>query len=387
MTQISRQTRIANIDVSAFRVPLKKPWVSAAHAITHHEHILIEIELEGGVKGIGWTSTMGNAGLAVTALARSYLAPMLIGRSIYEHEALWTALWRRSHQPGPGGIAALAVAGFDLALWDLRGKLAGLPSRNLIGGEASHIEIYASAVNLHLSEKALVEQTKEFLDLGNKRFKIKVGRESLEEDLSRIAAVRAVIGDRPLMLDANQRFKPGEALQRINAYARFNPVWMEEPMASDDASSHARLAANSPVPIALGEEVSTRFEFWNYVSTAAVHYLQPNVLKVGGISEWLKLAHLGNCANLFIAPHGALEASVIVAPAIPGCYAVENIDGGSFVDQGIAFETMKIENGTVTLPDLPGLGVEFDMATLASYRSDPNAEIPLADPKKFYDNE
>jgi L-alanine-DL-glutamate epimerase-like enolase superfamily enzyme len=361
LTQISRQTRIANIDVSAFRVPLKKPWVSAAHAITHHEHILIEIELESGVKGIGWTSTMGNAGLAVAALARSYLAPMLIGRSIYEHEALWNAIWRRSHQPGPSGIAALAVAGFDLALWDLRGKLAGLPTRNLIGGEARHIKIYASAVNLHLSEKALVEQTREFLDLGNKRFKIKVGRESLEEDLSRIAAVRAVIGDRPLMLDANQRFKPGEALQRINAYARFNPVWMEEPMASDDASSHARLAA--------------------------VHYLQPNVLKVGGISEWLKLAHLGNCANLFIAPHGALEASVIVAPAIPSCYAVENIDGGSFVDQGIAFETMKIENGTVTLPDLPGLGVEFDMATLASYRSNPNAEIPLADPKKFYDNE
>ena len=384
MTEISKTTRIVNIDISAYRVPLKKPWVSAAHAITHHEHILVEMELEGGVKGVGWTSTMGNAGLAVVALARSYLAPMLIGRSVYEQESLWNALWRRSHQPGPGGIASLAVAAFDLALWDLRGKLAGLPVRSLLGGEADSCEIYASAVNLHLSEAALVEQTREFLELGNKRFKIKVGRPDLEEDLSRIAAVKAVIGDRPLMLDANQRFKPGEALQRINAYARFNPVWMEEPMASDDAASHARLAAVSPVPIALGEEVSTRFEFWNYVSASAVHYLQPNVLKVGGISEWLKLAHLGNCANLFIAPHGALEASAVVAPAIPGCYAVENIDGGSFVDQGIAFETMKIENGVARLPDMPGLGVLFDMDTLASYRADPDAEIPLADPAKYY---
>ncbi|WP_162916747.1 mandelate racemase/muconate lactonizing enzyme family protein [Cohaesibacter haloalkalitolerans] len=386
MPEISKRSRIANIDVSVFRVPLKKPWVSAAHAITHHEHILVEIELESGVKGIGWSSTMGNAGIAVAALAKSYLAPMLVGQSVYEHENLWNGIWRRSHQPGPSGIAALAVAGFDLALWDARGKIAGMPVRNLIGGEATQLEIYASAVNLHLSEKRLVEQTREFLDAGNKRFKIKVGR-SLEEDLSRIAAVREVIGDRPLMLDANQRFKSGEALQRINAYARFNPVWMEEPMASDDASSHAILARTSPVPIALGEEVSTRYEFWNYVANAAVHYLQPNVLKVGGISEWLKLAHLGNCANLFIAPHGALEASVIVAPAIPGCYPVENIDGGSFVDQGIAFETMKIENGIVTLPELPGLGVEFDMDALASYRCDPNAEIPLADPAKYYEND
>ncbi|WP_316860915.1 mandelate racemase/muconate lactonizing enzyme family protein [uncultured Cohaesibacter sp.] len=387
MSHLSKRTRIANIDVSAYRVPLKKPWVSAAHAITHHEHILVEIELENGVKGVGWTSTMGNAGLAVTALAKSYLAPMLIGRSVYEHEILWNNLWRRSHQPGPSGIASLAVAAFDLCLWDLRGKLAGMPVRHLIGGESDKIEIYASAVNLHLSEKALVEQTREFLDAGNRKFKIKVGRPNIDEDLSRIAAVRDVIGDLPMMLDANQRFKPGEALQRINAYARFNPVWMEEPMASDDAGSHARLAAVSPVPIALGEEVSTRFEFWNYVSAAAVHYLQPNVLKVGGISEWLKLAHLGNCANLFIAPHGALEASVIVAPAIPGCFSVENIDGGSFVDQGIAFETMQIKDGEVTLPTIPGLGVEFDMATLASYRVDFDIEVPLADPSKYYDND
>src|SRR5690606_23111997 len=133
----------------------------------------------------------------------------------FDHEALWWQLWRRCHQPGSGGIGALAVAGFDLALWDLRGKLADLPVRRLIGGAADTLPVYASGVNLHLSEKALVEQTRRFLDAGNRLFKIKVGREDASEDASRVAAVRAVIGDRPLMLDANQRFKPGEALRRI----------------------------------------------------------------------------------------------------------------------------------------------------------------------------
>jgi L-alanine-DL-glutamate epimerase-like enolase superfamily enzyme len=327
---------------------------------------------------------MGNGGMAVAALAQSYLGPMLVGRDVHDHEALWIELWRRSHQPGPGGIAALAVAAFDLALWDLRGKMAGLPVRKLIGGATDSLEVYASAVNLHLSEAALVEQTRGFLDAGNRLFKIKVGRPDLEDDLSRIAAVRTVIGRRPLMLDANQRFKPGEALRRIQAYARFDPVWMEEPMASDDIDSHARLAAVSPVPIALGEEVSTRYEFWRYVASGGVHFLQPNVLKVGGITEWLKIAHLGNCANLTIAPHGTLESSVIVAAAIPGCYPVENIDGGSFMDQGIAECSAIPRHGRVTLSDIPGLGVVFDRATLERFRVVAGTAIHLTDPAAFY---
>ena len=377
-------TRIAAFDVSVFRVPLAKPWVSAAHAITHHEHILVEISLEDGTTGTGWSSTMGNGGIAVAALARSYLGPMLIDRDVHDHEALWNELWRRSHQPGPGGIAALAVAGFDLALWDLRGRLAGLPVRKLIGSATDSLEVYASAVNLHLSEAALVEQTRGFLDAGNRLFKIKVGRPELEDDMSRIAAVREVIGSRPLMLDANQRFKPGEALRRIQAYARFDPVWMEEPMASDDIESHARLAAVSPVPIALGEEVSTRYEFWRYVASGGVHYLQPNVLKVGGITEWLKIAHLGNCANLTIAPHGTLESSIIVAAAIPGCYPVENIDGGSFMDQGIAEFSAVPKDGRIALSDMPGLGVVFDRAALEPFRAGSDTTVRLADPAAFY---
>lgn len=382
--QKATRPRIEAVSTSVYRVPLKEPWVSAAHAITHHEHILVEITLEGGVVGTGWSTTMGSAGIAVEALARSYLAPMLIGRDVHDHEALWSALWMRSHQPGAGGIAALAVSAFDLALWDARGKLSGLPVRKLIGGATDSLEVYASAVNLHLSEAELVEQTRRFLDAGNRRFKIKVGLADLEEDVSRVAAVRGVIGKRPLMLDANQRFKPGEALARINAFTRFDPVWMEEPMIADDAENHARLAAISPMPIALGETLSTRHEFWRYVSHGAVHYLQPNVLKVGGISEWLKLAHLGQCANLAIAPHGALEVSAIVAAAIPNCYPVENIDGGAFADQGIVVDPLKIEDGRITLTDTPGLGVSFDPVALARYRVGPEAEVPLVDPAPYY---
>jgi len=384
VSQTANRSRIEEVQTAVYRVPLKEPWVSAAHAITHHEHILVTLRLSGGIVATGWTSTMGTGGLAVEALARGYLAPMAIGRDVLDHEATWLALWKRSHQPGAGGIAALAVAAFDLAMWDARGKLAGLPVRKLIGGAADSLEVYASAVNLHLSEAALVEQTRRFLDAGNRLFKIKVGREDPEEDVARVAAVRNVIGKRPLMLDANQRFRPGEALARINALARFDPVWMEEPMLADDPENHARLAAVSPMPIALGETVSTRHEFWRYVAAGAVHYLQPNVLKVGGISEWLKLAHLGQCANIAIAPHGVLEASAIVATAIPGCYPVENIDGGAFGDQGIVVDPLRIENGRITLSDEPGLGVTFDREALAPHRAGPETLVPLVDPAPYF---
>jgi L-alanine-DL-glutamate epimerase-like enolase superfamily enzyme len=381
---IAVRTTIADIRVTLFRVPLREAWVSAAHAITHHEHILVDIELESGLVGTGWASTMGTGGLAVAALANSYLAPMCIGRDAFDHAALWAQLWRRCHQPGSAGIGALAIAGFDLALWDLRGKLAGLPVRRLLGGAADSLPVYVSGVNLHLSETALVEQTRRFLDAGNTLFKIKVGREDPAEDISRVAAVRAAIGNRPLMLDANQRFKPGEALRRINMLERFDPVWIEEPMLSEDADSHARLAAQSRVPIALGEELSTRYEFWRYVSAGAVSYLQPNALKVGGISEWLKIAHLGLAANLTIAPHGALEVSSIVATAIPGCYPVENIDGGAFTDQGILEEPIPVHGGTIALPDRPGLGISFDRQALARHETGTDVRVEPVDPARFF---
>lgn len=380
------RTAIADVRVALFRVPLREPWVSAAHAITHHEHMLVDIELENGLVGTGWSTTMGTGGIAVAALANSYLAPICVGRDAFDHQALWAQLWRRCHQPGSGGIGALAVAGFDLALWDLRGRLAGLPARKLLGGAADSLPVYASGVNLHLSEAALVEQTRRFLDAGNLLFKIKVGREDPAEDVSRVAAVRAVIGNRPLMLDANQRYKPGEALRRIDMLKRFDPVWIEEPMLSDDADSHARLAAQTRVPIALGEELSTRYEFWRYVSAGAVAYLQPNVLKVGGISEWLKIAHLGMAANLTIAPHGALEVSSIVAPSIPGCYPVENIDGGAFSDQGILEEPTCVHSGTIALSDRPGLGVSFDRGALAQYEAARDARVEPADPARYFDD-
>jgi len=381
----SVRNAIAAIEVSAYRVPLRKPWVSAAHAITHHEHVLVDVTLESGLTGTGWASTMGTGGMAVAALAQSYLAPMCIGRDVYDHETLWVQLWKRCHQPGSGGIGALAVTGFDLAFWDLRGKLAGQPVRKLLGAVAESLPVYASAVNLHLSEAALVEQTREFLDSGNKLFKIKVGREDPQEDVARVAAVRAVIGNRPLMLDANQRFKPGEAVRRIAMFERFDPVWIEEPMLSEDIDGHAKLAPALRIPVALGEELATRYEFWRYVSSGAVHYLQPNVLKVGGISEWLKIAHLGMAANLTIAPHGALEVSSIVAAAIPGCFAVENIDGGAFGDQGILEEPLRIENGRIYLPEKPGLGVSFDRTALSRHRAAPDIEVPLVDPGRFFE--
>lgn len=378
------RTAIAGVEVSFFRVPLREPWVSAAHAITHHELVLVELTLESGLTGTGWSTTMGTGGLAVAALARSYLAPMCIGCDVHDHEALWLKLWRRCHQPGSGGVGALAVSGFDLALWDLRGKVLGQPVRKLLGGAAGELPVYASAVNLHLSEAALVEQTRAFLEAGNRLFKIKIGRDDPAEDVARVAAVRAVIGARPLMLDANQRFKPGDALRRVAMLERFDPLWIEEPMLSDDIDSHARLAAACRVPVALGEELSTRYEFWRYVASGAVHYLQPNVLKVGGLSEWLKIAHLGMAANLTIAPHGALEASSIVAAAIPGCFAVENIHGGAFTDLGLLEEPLPVASGRIRLPDRPGLGLAFDRRALAAHSTGLDATIDPVDPARFY---
>src|SRR5690606_18376493 len=143
------------------------------------------------------------------------------------------------------------------------------------------------------------------------------------EDLERVRAVRSLIGDgRTLLLDANQRWSAGDAVRLCRALAESNPGWIEEPLLSDDVAGHAHLRRNSQIPVAIGEQLGNRFDFWNYVRAEAADILQPNVWKVGGITEWMKIAHLAQHANLTVAPHNSLELSAHLVGAVPNGWMV-----------------------------------------------------------------
>src|SRR5690606_21252865 len=360
--------KIRQTTCRAFRMPLKQAFSSSRVTMTHRELVLVEIETEDGARGTGWCTTAGVGAAAVHALIVSYLAPMLTGCDPRNTEQLWQRLWMECHAAGPAGITTLAVSAIDIALWDLKAKAVGEPLYRLLGGARPNVEVYASAINLHLSREELVEQVRQQREEGYKSFKIKVGRHDLEEDRDRCLAVREVIGPScTLMLDANQKWSLGDAILRTRKLLDADPLFIEEPLLSDVIEGHTTLRTATGMPIAVGEQLCNRYEFWNYVRAGAVDFLQPDVWKVGGITEFLKIAALGAAAGIPISPHGATELSVHLAAALPNALHVENIFGLNLIDFSATTTPMTIEDGRCTPGAAPGHGVVLDYDALTAH--------------------
>jgi L-alanine-DL-glutamate epimerase-like enolase superfamily enzyme len=367
--------QIANVTCRAFRLPLKQSFVSSRVTMTHRELVTVEVQSNTGETGVGWCTTAGVGATAIQALIIGYLAPMLEGLDPRHTERIWDRLWMECHAAGPAGITTLAVAAIDIALWDLKARSLGEPLHRLLGGYRDSVEVYASAINLHLSQEALVEQVAAHRAQGYTAFKLKVGRPGLREDIERCLAVRKEIGDDgKLMLDANQKWSVAEALQRLPLLAEAAPLFIEEPILSDDVSGHRRLR-EARMPIAVGEQLCNRFEFWNYVREGAADILQPDVWKVGGITEFLKIAALGAAANLPISPHGAAELSVHLAAALPNALHVENIFGLNLFDFGATNEPMTVSNGRAVPGQAPGHGVSIDWDSIRDHELSPGVPI------------
>ncbi|PWW00618.1 L-alanine-DL-glutamate epimerase-like enolase superfamily enzyme [Hoeflea marina] len=368
--------KIESITSRAYRLPLREAWISAKYRITHHELVRTDIVTESGLTGTGWCTTIGVGGLSIASLLTAYVNPLLVGEDCRNTERLWEAMWQDLHFAGPGGLTTLAIATVDIALWDLKAKAAGMPLWRLLGGARDRVDVYASAVNLHLTHAELMDQVDRHLAEGYGVFKIKIGRKDFEEDLERVRGVRARIGAaRTLLLDSNQRWAAGDAVRFCRALEDVRPGWIEEPILSDDIAGHAQLRGRSGIPVAVGEQLCNRFEFWNYVRAGAADVLQPNVGKVGGITEWMKIAHMAQHANLVVAPHNALELSAHLVAAVPNGFMVENIEGGNLADFGIVSQAPGIENAQVVLGEAPGHGVVFDEAALARFAMDPLAVV------------
>jgi L-alanine-DL-glutamate epimerase-like enolase superfamily enzyme len=341
--------------------------VSSRVTMTHRELVLVEIETDAGISGTGWCTTAGVGGMAAKALIEAYLALTLIGEDPRNTERLWRRTWMECHAAGPGGITTLALSAIDIALWDIKAKALGEPLHRLLGGARSSVPVYASAINLHLTQGQLLDQVKSHLAMGYTAFKLKIGKPDLYEDVERCRAVRALIGSSgQLMLDANQKWGMGEAIQRCTLLAGVSPLFVEEPLLSDDVHGHRKLRDATGVPIALGEQLCNRYDFWNYVRDDAADFLQPDVWKVGGISEFMKIAALGSAANIDISSHGAMEISVHLAAAVPNALHIENIFGLNLHDFGATATPMPIKDGKLVPPDAPGHGVIFDGPSLTA---------------------
>lgn len=349
--------RITGLQTRLMTLPLSRPW--GAEAPDNHV-IVTQVHTDAGTgHGFSWTPTIGPQ--AVQALLDHDIADFVTGRAA-EPEVLWDLLWKRLHEAGGGGLTTIAMAGVDLALWDLLARNAGMPVAELLGRRRESAEVYGSGVNLHYTLEELVEQVQRWVAEGKQGVKIKVGRPDLAEDIERVAAVRQVLGPhRKLMIDANQRWDLPTTLRAVQALAPFDLEWLEEPIRADDLWAYRRLRKQSAVPIALGENVHNIYRFRDFIDAEAVDIIQPNIVRVGGITPFRRIAELARTHSIRVAPHLLPELSGQLALTTPEPVLVEDVEDAAFGQLGAlsGSSPVRISNGTLTAVGTPGLGMEF----------------------------
>ena len=276
-------------------------------------------------------------------------------------------MWWRLHYGGRGGSVSLAVSAADIALHDLLARRLGVPLWRLLGGFDAAVPCYAGGIDLEFTLDALLKQTDDNLDKGFRAIKMKVGRARLSEDAERVKAMRAHLGaDFPLMADANMRWTVDELIRAARAFRDSNLIWLEEPTIPDDVAGHARIVREGGVPIATGENLHTLHEFTQMIAAGGVTFPEPDVTNCGGITVFMKVAHLAEAYNLPVTSHGAHDLTVHLLAALPNRSYLEVHGFGldRYIERPIV-----IRDGVALAPDTPGHGVAFDWKALEKVRA------------------
>ena len=353
---------IERIEILQVDLTPKVVRTDAIQSFVAQETPIVRLTCDDGAQGTGYSYTIGTGGSSVVALLRDHLAPLLLGEDPDEIERLWKRLFFHTHATAVGAITSLALAAIDTALWDLRGVRTGLPLWKLAGGAQRRVPTYTTEGGwLHLSRDALVDEAVAAREKGFRGTKMKVGKPHLSEDVARLDAVRSAVGDAfELMTDANQGFTVSESIRRARAFAPFGLAWLEEPLPAEDLGGHAELARTAPMPIAVGESIYATQHFREYLERDACSIVQVDCARIGGITPWLKVAHLAEAFNVAVCPHFLMELHVSLSAAVPNGAWVEYIPQ---LDD-LTSSRMTLRDGYAIPPDEPGLGLAWDFAAI-----------------------
>ncbi|WP_262413196.1 L-talarate/galactarate dehydratase [Actinacidiphila acidipaludis] len=352
--------RISRIRLSSVLLPLTTP-ISDAKVLTGVQAPMTEVALlfaemstAQGHEGIGFSYAKRAGGPGQYAHARE-VAPALIGEDPNDIARLWNKLVWAGASVGRSGLATQAIAALDIALWDMKARRAGLPLAKLLGAHRDSVRCYnTSGGFLHAPVEEVLENATASLERGLGGIKIKVGQPDGAADLKRLEAVRTRIGDGvPLMVDANQQWDRPTALRLGRALEEFGLTWIEEPLDAYDAEGHAALAEALDTPVATGEMLAGVAEHVALIDARACDIIQPDAPRIGGVTQFLKLAALADHRKLQLAPHFAMEIHLHLAAAYPHEPWVEHFEWL----EPLFHERLEIRDGRMHLSDRPGLGI------------------------------
>jgi L-alanine-DL-glutamate epimerase-like enolase superfamily enzyme len=372
-------SKIASVATFPVSVPRQVPVWTAHERSTAWNAILTQVTTDDGLTGTGIIHA-GPAPRVCEYVAK--FGEFVAGMDALANVAVWEKLFALT-SPRPGAIegradipapisrpdrtvAMAAIAGIDIALWDIKGQAAGVPVYRLLGGENRPLHTYATGGYYRgVSDEEYGKELARFLELGYRAVKLKCGAGSVADEAKRVATVRRVIGDAPdLMLDMNAPYDLPECIDFARRVEASNVFWLEEPLHWYlQPADFARLAAATRIPLAHGERELTRFQVRDFITIGGVRYIQFDSTRAAGFTEALRIAQLAEQHGAILAPHTAPEIHGHLVLAMPRCtFGVES-HGGPDTDPlhfGLFRDHPHLKNGRLVISDKPGFGFEID---------------------------
>ncbi len=336
--------------------------------------LLVKVHTDEGIVGVGEGFCLGALDTTAAAVAET-LAPLLLGKDPCRIEMLWQLMYQQTFRYGRRGVILAGISAVDIALWDILGKYTGMPVYKLLGGAHSSLIPYASA-GYYMEGKTLDDlacEAKRYQEMGFGIMKMKIGGAPMAADQARIRAVREAVGyEFKLAVDANNAYDFQDALRMARFCEREQIFFFEEPLSSDYPEDSARLADAVDVPIAGYETQLTSIGMRDFIVKHAVDIVQLDAIWTGGISDCLKLGHLAAAWNKPVIPHFSasmvsLAANLHLGMALQNDQYIEyTLDENPLRDE-LSAEPIRIRDGVVTVPDLPGIGVVLNEDTVSKY--------------------
>ncbi|MEK9723659.1 MAG: enolase C-terminal domain-like protein [Rhodospirillaceae bacterium] len=366
---LTQPLTLKGVRLRAVSVPMRRPLMTRVVVIERATLLLIDVETEQGFTGSSYL-------FGYLADGPRYMAPLIqgIARMCAGDPLAPATLFEKARKGltlmGHEGLSLIAVSGFDMACWDALAKAAGLPLARLLGGAVKPIPAYNSNGLGLIEIGALGDEASELLaDGGFRAVKLRVGRDTLADDVKAFRKVRAAVGDDVLLpVDFNQCLDVEEAVRRGHALDDEGDVyWIEEPVNYDDLDGCARVAAEVATPIQIGENFYGPRDVNRALDAQACDYIMPDAGRIGGVTGWLRAAAIAEDVGMRFSSHLLPEVSAHLLAVTPTAHLLEYVDWAN----PILAEPLAVENGHAVIPDKPGTGIAWDEAAVAKYLIEP----------------
>ncbi|MEO7370881.1 MAG: mandelate racemase/muconate lactonizing enzyme family protein [Ilumatobacteraceae bacterium] len=348
---------IERVNTTLVSLPLRAPIGTAIHSIHSVGCVLVEVHTADGVVGQSFAFTINANRLAAFDEMIRGLAHFAVGRGVHETAGIWESIWLEINPTGHKGVTISALAAIDVACWDAFARTIGLPLSHVFGTCRTEVDTYASSgLWLSASIDELIGEASAFVAQGFRAVKLRIGSAQADDDVARVRAVRDAIGNEVgLLVDANQKFTPKEAIRLGRMLEEFSLVWIEEPVAANDLRGHADVRTALDTAVATGETEYTRFGIQSLIDARSADILMPDLQRIGGYTEFRRAAATAAANHLPVSSHFFTEHSLALAGSLPNCISVEHIDWFA----PLFIEDIELRHGKLVIPERPGTGFTY----------------------------